>query len=45
LVAFTGLFGLRAPGLAADGGGPRLDHIFVIILENHDYCQLLDTSE
>jgi hypothetical protein len=41
LAAFTGLIGLTPRGLAADGGVPRLDHIFVIILENHDYCQLL----
>jgi phosphatidylinositol-3-phosphatase len=28
-------------GLSADRGGPHLDNIFVIILENHDYCQIL----
>jgi phosphatidylinositol-3-phosphatase len=28
-------------GLAADAGVPHFDHTFVIILENHDYCQVL----
>jgi hypothetical protein len=41
ITLLTALVALLPRGLAADGNGPKLDHVFLLILENHDYCQLL----
>ena len=42
--AVLALLSAVAPGVGAEAGAPRFDHIYLIILENHDFDEALHSG-